>query len=120
MQGLFTFLAPKKIESQRHTNCSHYSQNRIAQLTMCLTADPGVASLILDQSHSFVEINHEIISMAILLSYTDSKRVVVSHKHKFVRKVLVNCLVKVVQEKSVVRRTDHCDMTITVDWDVKH
>ena len=34
--------------------------------------------------------------------------------------VLVNCLVKHVQETSVVRRTDHPDMTIAVDWDIKH
>ena len=34
--------------------------------------------------------------------------------------VLVNYLVKLAQEKSVVRLTDHPDMTIAVDWDVKH
>ena len=34
--------------------------------------------------------------------------------------VLVNRLVKLALEKSVVRRTDHPDMTIAVDWDVKH
>ena len=33
--------------------------------------------------------------------------------------VLVNCLVKLAQEKSVVRLTDHLDMAIAVDWDVK-
>ena len=32
-----------------------------------LTADPGVVSLILVRSHSFVEIDHEIISTVILL-----------------------------------------------------
>ena len=32
-----------------------------------LTADPGVASTILVRSHSFVEIDHEIISTVILL-----------------------------------------------------
>ena len=32
-----------------------------------LTADPGVASLILARSHTFLETDHEIISMAILL-----------------------------------------------------
>ena len=32
---------------------------------MCLTADPGVASLIPARSHTFVEIDHEIISTAI-------------------------------------------------------
>ena len=33
----------------------------------CLTADPGVASLILALSHTFVEIDHEIMPTAILL-----------------------------------------------------
>ena len=32
-----------------------------------LTADPGVASSIPARSHTFVEIDHEIISMVILL-----------------------------------------------------
>ena len=39
----------------------------LAQLVARPTADPGVASLILAQSHTFVEIGHEIISMVILL-----------------------------------------------------
>ena len=34
----------------------------------CLTADPGVASSIPVRSHTFVEIDHEIISMVILPS----------------------------------------------------
>ena len=38
----------------------------------CLIADPGVASLILAQSHSFVEVDHEIISTVILLPSADS------------------------------------------------
>ena len=33
---------------------------------MCLTADPGVPSSIPALSHTFVEIDHEIISTAIL------------------------------------------------------
>ena len=37
----------------------------------CLTADPGVASLIPAQSPTFVEIDHEIISTAILLPSSD-------------------------------------------------
>ena len=37
----------------------------------CLTADPGVASLILAQSHTFVEIDHKIISTVILLPSAD-------------------------------------------------
>ena len=34
--------------------------------------------------------------------------------------ILVNCLVKLASEKSVVRCTDHPDMTIAVDWDVNN
>ena len=37
-----------------------------------LTADPGVVSSIMAQSHTFVEIDHEIISMVILLPSTES------------------------------------------------
>ena len=38
----------------------------------CLIADPAVASLILARSHTFVEIDHEIISTVILLPSADS------------------------------------------------
>ena len=38
----------------------------------CLTADPGVASSIPARSHTFVEIDHEIISSVILLPSADS------------------------------------------------
>ena len=64
-----------------------------------LTADPGVASLLLLLFHTFVEIDHEIISAVILLSSADSRRVVVSYKGKYVDKVLVNCSVKLAQGK---------------------
>ena len=37
----------------------------------CLTADPGVASSIPARYHTFVEIDHEIISMVILLPSAD-------------------------------------------------
>ena len=37
----------------------------------CLTADPGVASSIPIRSHTFVEIDHEIISTVILLPSAD-------------------------------------------------
>ena len=39
---------------------------------VCLTADPGVASSILARSHTFVEIDHEIVSTVILLPSTES------------------------------------------------
>ena len=38
----------------------------------CLTADAGVASLIPVRSHTFVEIDHEMISTVILLPSPDS------------------------------------------------
>ena len=60
---------------------------RVAQSVKCLatdaslTADPGVASSIQARSHTFVEIDHEIISTVILLlPLISSRRVVVSYK----------------------------------------
>ena len=98
-----------------------YIQDGIEQSVMCLTADPGVTSLIPARWHTFVEIDHEIISTAILLPSANSRRVVVNYKWKYVHEVLVNCLDKLAQEKSVVRWTDRPDMTmIAVDWDVKN
>ena len=50
----------------------------VAQWVTCLatdsslTADPGVASSILARSHTFVEIDHEIISTVILLCSAES------------------------------------------------
>ena len=54
-----------------------YKPGRVAQSVTCLatdaslTADPGVASLILARSHTLVEIDHEIISTVILLPYAE-------------------------------------------------
>ena len=48
-----------------------------------------VTSSIPARSHTFVEIDHEIISTAILLPPADSRRVVVSYKRKYVHKVLL-------------------------------
>ena len=51
---------------------------RVAQSVTCLataaglTADPGVASSIPARSHTFMEIDHEIISTAILLTSAES------------------------------------------------
>ena len=55
------------------------------------------------RSHNFVEIDHDIISTAILLPSVDSRRVVVSYKQKYVQEVLVDRLVKLAEEKSVIR-----------------
>ena len=90
----------------------------VVQLVTCLNEDPGVASALPGLSHTFMEIDHEIICTVILYPSADSRRVVVSYKQKY--EVLVNRLVKLAQEKSVVRGTDRPDMTIAVDWDVKN
>ena len=58
--------------------------------------DPGA-------SHTLREIDHEIISTAIFVPSTDSRRVVVSYKQKYTHKVLVNHLVKLAQEENLVR-----------------
>ena len=63
----------------------------IAQSVMGLTAEPGVASIIPHRFHTFMEMDHEIISMVILLPSTDSGRIVVSYKQNFVHEALVNC-----------------------------
>ena len=56
----------------------HCLPGRVAQSVTCLatdaclTADPGVTSLIPVWSHTFVEIDHEMISTVILLPSADS------------------------------------------------
>ena len=60
-------------------------------------------NLIPTRSHTLMEIDHEISSTAILLPSTDPRRVVVSYKQKYVLELLVKRLVKLAQEKSVVR-----------------
>ena len=66
----------------------------IAWLVAGLTADPGLAKLFSARFHTFVEIDHELISSA------DLRRVVVSYKRKLVHKVQVYCLVMLAREKS--------------------
>ena len=51
----------------------HVAQSVICLATdACLTVAPGVASSIPARYHTFVEIDHEIISRAILLPSADS------------------------------------------------
>ena len=60
-----------------HVNKHMSGPGRVAQSVTCLatdaclTADPGVASSIPAQYHTFVEIDHEIISTVILLPSAD-------------------------------------------------
>ena len=55
-----------------------YLPGHVAQSVTCLatdaslTANPGVASLIPARSHTFVEIDHEIISTVLLLLSAES------------------------------------------------
>ena len=65
----------------------------------CLTADPGVVSSIPARSHTFVEIDHEIISTVILLSSADSFKKGCCQLQAKVHKLLVNRLFKPAQEK---------------------
>ena len=73
-------------------------------------------SLIRARPHAFMEIDHEIQCMFYCHSpqSTDSRRVGVSYKQKYVHLVL-----RKLPGKSVVRLIDCLDMTIAVDWDVK-
>ena len=70
-------------QPQRKCNSHKYSYikilpGRVAQWVTCLatdasqTADPGVASSIPARSHTFMEIDQEIISMVILLPSAES------------------------------------------------
>ena len=79
---------------------------RVAQSVTCLatdarlTADPGVASSTPAWSHTFVEINHEIISTVILLPSADSfKKGCCQLQTKVCAQIQVNRLFKPAQEK---------------------
>ena len=71
---------------------------RVAQLVMCLatdaslTADPGVASLILAGSHTFVEIDSTVILLPSAESFKEGCR-------QLQEKVCVISLSKLAQEK---------------------
>ena len=79
---------------------------RVAQSVACLatdaslTADPGVASSIPARSHTFVEIDREIISTVILLPSAESfKKGCCQLQAKVCAQSTVNCLFKLAQEK---------------------
>ena len=98
--GMITFYTLQTV------NHKEQKPGRVVQSVMflatdaCLTADPGVASSIAVRSHTFVEIDHEMISTVILLlPLIHSRRVVVSYKRKYVHELLVNRLFKPAQEK---------------------
>ena len=69
---------PSLIVNAKYVNTVKPVPGCVAQWVTCLTTDvglttdPWVASLIPAQSHTFVEIDHEIISTGILLLSADS------------------------------------------------
>ena len=70
----------------------------------CLTADPGVASSILAWSHTFVEVDHEIISTVILLPSADSfKKGCCQLQAKVCARIIGKPLVQACPGKSVVK-----------------
>ena len=80
----------------------YYISGSITPSVTCPTAEPRIASSIPAWSHTFVEIDHEIISTVILL-LNRSRRVFVNYKLKYVHKEVVNRLFNVAQENSVSR-----------------
>ena len=87
---------------------------------MSLTADTGVASSIPARSHTFVEIDHEVISMVILLLSAESfKKSCCQLQAKVCARNTGQLLVQACPGKSVVRSTDRPTMTIAVDLGCK-
>ena len=71
---------------------------------VCLTAIPGVASSVRARSHTFVEIDHEIISTVILLPSADSfKKGCYQLQAKVCARITGYPLVQACPGKSVVR-----------------
>ena len=81
-----------------------------------LTTDPGVASSIPARSHTFAEIDHEIISTVILLPSAESfMKGCCQLQAKVCARITGYPLVQACPGKSVVRWTDRPSMTIAVD-----
>ena len=78
--------------------CICFIPGPVVLSVMSLAVDPGIASSILARSHTFMEIDREIISKVILLL-----PLIKEDCCHFQAKVCVNRLVKIAQKKSVVR-----------------
>ena len=96
---------------------SHVAQSLTCLATdASLTADPGVASSMPARSHTFMEINHEIISMVILLPSAESfKKDCCQLQAKVFARSTGLLLVQACPRQSVARGTDPPAMTIAVD-----
>ena len=85
-----------------------------------MTAVPGATSLIPARFHTFVEIDHEIISMVILFPSADSfKKGYCQLQTKVCAQITGYRLFKLAQEKMWLGELTVPPMTIAVDWDVK-
>ena len=78
------FLILRKIRRKR---CCRDVKTTLSNMGGCLTADPGVSSLIPARSHALVDIDHEKNCMAILLPSAESSRVVVSYKRNYMQEI---------------------------------
>ena len=72
IRGLAKIIVPFRGYDRHSPNQVIIKRETCLATDACLTADPGVASSIPAQSHTFVEIDHEIISTVILLPSADS------------------------------------------------
>ena len=70
---LFSYFSTQTyvVSTQKKSTGPRSAVGNVLATDACLTADPGVASSIPVRSHTFVEIDHEIISMVILLPSAD-------------------------------------------------
>ena len=67
-----------------HNRVTYIAQSVTCLATeACLTADPGVTSLILVRSYTFMEIGHKIISVFILLPSAESFKMGCCYKRIF-------------------------------------
>ena len=95
-------------DTVRSSHCLNIDPpGRVAQLVkclttaVCLTADPGVAISIPARSHTFVEIDHEIITTVILFPSADSFKMgcLSVTSESMCTKYWLTCLFKLAQEK---------------------
>ena len=113
---MFDHLFEYIIKIRLSNNCFEFinliaiKPGRVAQSVTCLATDaclttiPGVASSIPARSHTFVEIDHEIISTVILLPSADSfKKGCCQLQAKVCARITGKPLVQACPGKSVVR-----------------
>ena len=80
-----------------------------------MTTDPGVPSSIPARSNIFMEFDHDMISMVILLPSADSfKRDCCQSQAKVCAQITGKLLVQTCPGKSVLG-----ELTVAVDWDIK-